>query len=364
MTAKAPAGGAAAVSTTIVAERVPLKLLKMETVEEYFSRFGALAHIEIDRARHQAIIDFEEHVDAQTAVSSKEPIMDEPTVYLRFFRGSRPHPYAPRQDPPAPPPVNLPTALLHATDGNRGGGGSHVHSHGTNIVLDNLVMESCDASLRRQEREESQIKKKELMQKITDKMKTVMVRLTDSNLREDQKDQLQDLLMSLKKQLTSLTTPIGSAANPANPAVPGAAQNNASSQGGPPGMAPNQVLDLRSKVVRIEFKQETAGLKEKGDGDDKDGDDKDGGKNGEKNEDKKDDDDLLKSGGDPTAALKKMCSEVDWASNELTVAWDDSQASEEGASKTKAIIVTFPDRRTAEHALGDLPRNLVSATFI
>jgi len=363
MAAKAPAGEVTTVPSTIVAERVPLKLLKMETVEEYFSRFGALAHIEIDRARHQAVIDFEESMDAQAAVSCKEPILGEPTVYLRFFRGARPHPYAPRQQPPAPPPAPVPSQPPSAT--------ATFPSMGQ---PDNMVMESCDASKRRQEREDSQQKKKELMQKITDKMKTVMVRLTDTNLREEQRDQLQELLMTLKKQLTSLTTPVapgqlqgppgaGAGTLGVNGAVNGAvtgppgmgSTNNASAPlarpngGVPGGGAPNNVLDLRSKVLRIEFKSSDESGKDKDEGTGGGG-----GATSEKEREKE-----LKA-QEPTAALKKICSEIEWSAPELTVAWDDSQA-EDGKP---AIIVTFADRRTAEHALGDLPRNLVSASFL
>jgi len=272
-------------SSTIVAERVPEMLLSPDVVENFFSKFGTLSHVTIDKARKQAVVDFVHVTDAERAVASNEPILGDSMIYLRFFRGQRP-PHQQAYQPLYPPQV-------HSHHSRRPTPAARV------LQRDNMVLETPEALGRRKTREDSLAQKKELMQKITDKMKVVMTHLTDSNVSEDQRDQLQDQLMNLKKKLTFLTTPKV-----------------------PPKPAQSNVLDLRSKTLRVEFK------------------------NG------------ISKEMDATAALKEVCPDVNWALPEMTLMWEDTDE-----EKHKSCLVTFGDRRSSDAALMALPKALVTATY-
>lgn len=237
---------------SLVAERVPPSLNNMDVLNEYFGTYGPVVNLQINHARHEAIITFSRVENAEEAM--RWPVLNDPSVGLRPWRGKAgqrgPH-EVPQWDAPAALPAAAPTATLAtaaaapaatlaaappatATAPAADVAASERATDGKDEVLaatagaqvpaapawaqatpppafdrsgGNLILRKDDAARTavKTQKQEMEDKRKKLLQCLTDQLKVVMGRISDPRMSEGNREKLQMILNSIKEKITNLT---------------------------------------------------------------------------------------------------------------------------------------------------------------
>lgn len=236
---------------SLVAERVPPAVNNMDVLNEYFGTFGPVVNLQINHARHEAIITFSRSEDATEAL--RWPVLNDPSVGLRPWRskagqrgphempviessmpGTALHPAAGSTETPALAAAAVPAAVSAPAGATSAGtapaasagiaadpaqgkpallatpsvpGTSMVSGvgGGGNMTLVRVSEKEGSAFQRRREKQEVEERRKKLLQGLTDQLKVVMGRISDPKTSEKNREQFQTILASIKDKITALT---------------------------------------------------------------------------------------------------------------------------------------------------------------
>lgn len=173
----------------------------MDVLNEYFGTFGPVVALQVNHTRHEAIISMARVEDAEEAL--RWPVLNDPSIGLRPWR-SKAGQRAPHEAPEAyvPPALGQPPQGAFAPPGTPAlaDGGALTAPTSGNVVLD-----FGQGLQKRQQREEIEGKRKALLQSLTDQLKLVMTKISDSKTDEKGKEKLQGILTSIKEKMSALT---------------------------------------------------------------------------------------------------------------------------------------------------------------
>lgn len=190
-----------------MAERVPPTANNMDVLNEYFGTFGPVVALQVNHSRHEAIISMARVEDAEEAL--RWPVLNDPSIGLRPWR-SKAGQRAPHEAPEAyvPPALGQPALAAFAPPGAPA---SHpavadgVAPSAPTSGSYNVVLDLGQGLQKRQQREEIEGKRKALLQSLTDQLKLVMTKISDSKTDEKGKEKLQGILTAIKDKMSALT---------------------------------------------------------------------------------------------------------------------------------------------------------------
>lgn len=194
---------------------MPPSVNNMDVLNEFFGQFGAVSAMRINPNRHEAVVTFCHVEDAERAL--RWPVLNDPSIGLRPWRskaGQR-GPF----DLPADEDVisgPLPTGGPPPGAMYEGWGMAPVALPDAGSVAppaaeterpkpQNMQLESGVLSEKKRKLEEVEVRRKKLLQGLTDQMKMVLAKINDRNTTEKNREKMQVLLNSLKEKLTALT---------------------------------------------------------------------------------------------------------------------------------------------------------------
>jgi len=201
-------------SASLVAERVPPSVNNMDVLNEFFGQFGPVSAMRINPNRHEAVVTFCHVEDAERAL--RWPVLNDPSIGLRPWRskaGQR-GPFdlpadedvisgpLPTAGPPGPVYEGWGMAPVAVPDG---GSAAPPAADAERPKPQNMQLESGVLSEKKRKLEEVELRRKKLLQGLTDQMKMVLAKINDRNTTEKNREKMQVLLNSLKEKLTALT---------------------------------------------------------------------------------------------------------------------------------------------------------------
>jgi RNA-binding protein 26 len=111
-------------NTTLVIENIPHDSLNLQSVSDFFTKFGTVTNVSLDVARAKALVSFSTPDEARKAHSSPDVVFGNRFVKVYFQRLDAPDPSSapetrPRPTPPAPSPSHPPTRQSKILQGAR-----------------------------------------------------------------------------------------------------------------------------------------------------------------------------------------------------------------------------------------------------
>jgi len=186
----------------------------MDVLNEFFGQFGPVSAMRINPNRHEAVVTFCHVEDAERAL--RWPVLNDPSIGLRPWRskaGQRgPFDLPADEDgisvplPTAGPPGTMyegwgmgPAAVAE------GGSAAPPAADAERQKPQNMQLESGVVSEKKRKLEEVEVRRKKLLQGLTDQLKMVLAKINDRNTTEKNREKMQVLLNTLKEKMTALT---------------------------------------------------------------------------------------------------------------------------------------------------------------
>eukprot|EP00811_Abedinium_folium_P005852 NODE_15384_length_1053_cov_1.305616.p1 GENE.NODE_15384_length_1053_cov_1.305616~~NODE_15384_length_1053_cov_1.305616.p1 ORF type:complete len:340 (+),score=111.56 NODE_15384_length_1053_cov_1.305616:99-1022(+) len=195
-----PQGGAA-----VIIEGIPGHLLRMEVLNSHLKTFGSIGSLQINSSRREAIVTFSRAEDAEEALC--HPVLGDPHIVLRPHRtrmlAHKPAPALRPTSLDAPLPAPAPAAAKAATTVPAaatadGAAGAAAGGHRANPKLEQALE-------KRKQREEIEARRRVLLQNLTDQLRAVLAKISDSKTNEKDREQLQTIAATIKDQITAQT---------------------------------------------------------------------------------------------------------------------------------------------------------------
>jgi len=195
-----------------VAERVPPSVNNMDVLNEFFGQFGPVSAMRINPNRHEAVVTFCHVEDAERAL--RWPVLNDPSIGLRPWRskaGQRgPFDLPADEDVISGPlPTSGPPGTMYEGWGMApvsvpdGGSAVPPAADAERPKPQNMQLESGVLSEKKRKLEEVEVRRKKLLQGLTDQMKMVLAKINDPKTTEKNREKMQVLLNSLKDKLTA-----------------------------------------------------------------------------------------------------------------------------------------------------------------